>query len=87
MFEQFEALRPGFVHLVYKPWGLPKNFQVFLNKKNHYCFPDADGQTFVEEVVVESVLQVRSPSSRQARTNTQTSLQDGARVAEAKIYH
>ncbi|PZC76622.1 hypothetical protein B5X24_HaOG204390 [Helicoverpa armigera] len=48
---------------------------------------DADGQPFVEEVVVESVLHVRSPSSRQARTNTQTSLQDGARVAEAKIYH
>lgn len=50
-------------------------------------FPDTDGQPFVEEVVVESVLHVRSPSSRQARTNTQTSLQDGARVAEAKIYH
>ncbi|KAH9633501.1 hypothetical protein HF086_013178 [Spodoptera exigua] len=47
---------------------------------------DADSQPFVEEVVVESVLQVRSPSSRQARVNTQTRLQDGASVAE-KIYH
>lgn len=33
-------------------------------------------------MVVESVLQVRTPQAgRQARTNTHTSLQDGARVA------
>ncbi|XP_037298834.1 uncharacterized protein LOC115454482 [Manduca sexta] len=45
----------------------------------------ADSQPFVEEVVVESVLHVRNPSAnRQARTNTHTNLQDGARVAVAK---
>ncbi|KAG7310828.1 hypothetical protein JYU34_003654 [Plutella xylostella] len=46
---------------------------------------DTGSQQFIEEVVVESVLQVRSPSAgRQARTNTQTSLKDGARVAALK---
>ncbi|CAB3239652.1 unnamed protein product [Arctia plantaginis] len=49
---------------------------------------DAEGKPYIEEVVVESVLQVRSPSkfNRQYRTNTHSSLQDGARV-EARQYH
>ncbi|XP_047526804.1 uncharacterized protein LOC125064066 [Vanessa atalanta] len=41
----------------------------------------------VEEVVVESVLHIKSQSgNRQARTDARTNLQDGARVAETKIY-
>lgn len=53
-----------------------------------FYIPDAEGRPYIEEVTVESVLQVRSPSkfNRQYRTNTQTSLQDGARV-EARQYH
>ncbi|CAK1544419.1 unnamed protein product [Leptosia nina] len=43
-----------------------------------------DNKQVLEEVVVESVLHIKSPSGRQARTNTRTNLQDGARVAETK---
>ncbi|KPJ09450.1 hypothetical protein RR48_08901 [Papilio machaon] len=48
--------------------------------------PDVEGKPFVEEVLVESVLHVRSPSvARSSRTNTNTNLQDGTRVTENKI--
>ncbi|KAI8438070.1 hypothetical protein MSG28_010714 [Choristoneura fumiferana] len=43
---------------------------------------DTGSQPFIEEVVVESVLQVRAPAGRQARTNTRTDLAQGSRVAE-----
>ncbi|KAJ0182769.1 hypothetical protein K1T71_002138 [Dendrolimus kikuchii] len=45
---------------------------------------DVNGVPYVEEVVVESVLQVRPSSTKQARVNTQVNLQDGARVDETK---
>ncbi|CAH0724561.1 unnamed protein product, partial [Brenthis ino] len=46
---------------------------------------DNNGKQYIEEVVVESVLHVRSPSAnRQARTNARTNLQDGSRIAETK---
>ncbi|XP_047520540.1 uncharacterized protein LOC125059901 [Pieris napi] len=43
-----------------------------------------DSKQVLEEVVVESVLHVKSPSGRQARTNTRTNLHDGARISETK---
>ncbi|XP_063395695.1 uncharacterized protein LOC134680500 [Cydia fagiglandana] len=43
---------------------------------------DTGSQPFIEEVVVESVLNVRAPAGRQARTNTKTDLAHGTKVAE-----
>ncbi|XP_046965062.1 uncharacterized protein LOC124533678 [Vanessa cardui] len=48
---------------------------------------DENNKQVVEEVVVESVLHIKSQSgNRQARTDARTNLQDGSRVAETKIY-
>ncbi|KAL0901911.1 hypothetical protein ABMA27_007056 [Loxostege sticticalis] len=51
-----------------------------------YFLDQPDNQPFIEEVVVESVLHVRSaePGARQGRTNLQTSLKDGSRVSQPK---
>ncbi|KAL0851531.1 hypothetical protein ABMA28_007320 [Loxostege sticticalis] len=59
--------------------------RVLLNFGNHYQ-SEPDNQPFIEEVVVESVLHVRSaePGARQGRTNRQTSLKDGSRVSQPK---
>ncbi|CAH2049959.1 unnamed protein product, partial [Iphiclides podalirius] len=47
---------------------------------------DAEGKPYVEEVVVESVLHVRSPSiARNSRANTKTNLQNGSKITENKI--
>ncbi|XP_049874536.1 uncharacterized protein LOC126372719 [Pectinophora gossypiella] len=46
--------------------------------------PNDNEKPYIEEVVVESVLQVRTPTGRTSRTNTQLNLQDGSRVAEMK---
>ncbi|CAH2267591.1 uncharacterized protein LOC120633010 [Pararge aegeria] len=59
-------------------YAAPQSKLLFANSENN-------GKQFIEEVVVESVLHVKSPSgTRQARTNVKTNLQDGSSVAEAK---
>ncbi|CAG4983946.1 unnamed protein product [Colias eurytheme] len=57
---------------------------VFAAPQSKLQFGEYDNKQVIEEVVVESVLRVKSPSGRQARTNSKTNLQDGARVAETK---
>ncbi|CAH2102930.1 unnamed protein product [Euphydryas editha] len=48
---------------------------------------DNNMKQVVEEVVVESVLHIKSQSgNRQARTEARTNLKDGARVAETRNY-
>ncbi|CAK1601652.1 unnamed protein product [Parnassius mnemosyne] len=48
--------------------------------------PDVERKPYVEEVVVESLLHVRSPSvARNSRADTKTNLLDGSRVTENKI--
>nr|XP_053618401.1 uncharacterized protein LOC128679916 [Plodia interpunctella] len=54
--------------------------QTSLQAGNHH----GDSVPFIEEVVVESSLHVKTPTARQGRTNTKTSLQDGARISEMK---